>query len=88
MSALATHMHVLLISGLTFAADTIPEDDDVVAGAWGAITFVGLFMALGVIGWSLNKHLRKAQDAKDAGAFGDEPARPSDSASEPNQPQQ
>ncbi len=83
MSALITQMHAMLISGLTLAADKIPEDDDVVAGAWGAVTFVGLFLALGVIGWSLNKHLRKAQEAKDAGAFGDEPA----ASGEPSPPQ-
>lgn len=55
-------------------AETVPDDDDVVAGAWGAATFVGLILALAVIGWSLNKHLRTAQRNKDAGLFAEKPA--------------
>lgn len=65
MNALVVHLHALSI----LAADTIPEDDDVVAGAWGAVMFVGLFLALAVLGFSLTKHLRKAQAAQDAGVF-------------------
>ncbi len=68
MTALVVHLHALTI----LAADTIPEDDDVVAGAWGAVMFVGLFIALALLGFSLTRHLRKAQDAADAGVFGDE----------------
>lgn len=51
------------------AAETVPDDDDVVAGAWGAATFVGLLLALAVLGYSLNKHLRKAEANKQAGLF-------------------
>jgi hypothetical protein len=68
-----------LSSLVILAADTIPDDEDVVAGAWGAATFVVLILALAVLGFSLNRHLRKAQNAKDAGAFGDEPIAPSES---------
>lgn len=70
MNALVVHLHALSI----LAADTIPEDDDVVAGAWGAVMFVSLLLALAVLGFSLTRHLRKAQAAADAGAFGDEDA--------------
>lgn len=51
------------------AAETVPDDDDVVAGAWGGATFVGLILALAFLGWSLNKHLRKAEANKEAGVF-------------------
>ena len=51
-----------------------PEPEDVKAG-WLAF---GLFLALGaavvLLGFSLVKQLRKAQAAKDAGLYGDEPA--------------
>ncbi|MGL5865598.1 MAG: hypothetical protein ACRCYX_06945, partial [Dermatophilaceae bacterium] len=53
------------------AGDPIPRDEDVVAGAWGAITFVGLLIAVALLGFSLSRHLRKAGEAKDQGAFGD-----------------
>jgi hypothetical protein len=56
------------------AADTVPEDDDVVAGGWGAVMFVLLIAATVFLCFSLVKQLRKAQAAKDAGVFGDEPA--------------
>jgi hypothetical protein len=58
---------VLLL--LVRAAETVPDDDDVVAGAWGAATFVGLLLALAVLGYSLNKHLRRAEANQRAGAF-------------------
>ena len=51
------------------AAETVPDDNDVVAGAWGAATFVGLLLALVVLGYSLNKHLRRAQANEQAGVF-------------------
>jgi hypothetical protein len=65
-------LHAQLSALWILAKDTVPKDEDVVAGAWGAVTFVGLLLALAVLGYSLNKHLRKAQQAKDAGVFGDD----------------
>ncbi|MGL5827368.1 MAG: hypothetical protein ACRCYU_21550 [Nocardioides sp.] len=66
-------LHAHLGGLLVLAEDTVPKDEDVVAGAWGAATFVCLLVALAILGYSLNKHLRKAQEAKEAGAFdGDE----------------
>lgn len=70
MNALVVHLHTLTI----LAADTVPEDDDVVAGAWGAVMFISLFVALAILGFSLTRHLRKAQAAADAGVFGDDDA--------------
>ncbi len=53
-----------------------PKDEDVVAGPIGFVIFIGLCLAVAVLGWSLNKHLKKADRAADAGVFGDpvEPA--------------
>ena len=58
-----------------------PEPEDVKAGPLGFAVFVFLILAVAVIGWSLTRQLRRAQAAKDAGVYGDEPAR-----SEPDAP--
>ena len=63
-----------LLSVLWLAA---PEDEDVVAGPWGAAIFVGLVIAVAILGWSLNKHLKKASRAADEGVYGD-PVEPAD----------
>lgn len=62
-------MHALLIA----LTDTPPKDEEVVAGPLGAAMFVFLILAVVVLGFSLVKQLRKAQAAKDAGVYGDEP---------------
>jgi len=59
-------------------ADTPPEPEDVKAGPIGFAVFVFLILAVAVLGWSLVRQLRKAQAAKDAGAYGDEPVTPTD----------
>ena len=53
--------------------DPPPQDEDVTAG-WTAFTiFILLGVAVALLGVSLVKQLRKAQAAKDAGVYGDEP---------------
>lgn len=70
-------MHTAVILALTvLAEDPVPADDDVVAGGWGAFFFVVLIAATVLLAFSLVKQLRKAQSAKDAGVYGDEPVRP------------
>jgi hypothetical protein len=71
------------------AGDRSPEDEDVKAGGWGALVFVLLILAVAVLAFSLVKQLRKAQAAKDAGVYGDEPAAEPDpeSAEPPDQTQ-
>jgi hypothetical protein len=61
---------------VTAGGDKPPEDNDVVAGGGGALVFVLLLLAVVVLGFSLVKQLRKAQAAKDAGLYGDEPVDP------------
>ncbi|WP_457207217.1 hypothetical protein [Nocardioides sp. P5_C9_2] len=54
-------------------ADKTPEPEDVKAGWTALIIFLLLAVAVAVLGFSLVKQLRKAQSAKDAGLYGDEP---------------
>lgn len=60
----------LLLITLT---DKTPEPEDVKAGWTALIIFLLLAVAVAVLGFSLVKQLRKAQAAKDAGLYGDEP---------------
>ncbi len=57
-------------------ADEPPAPSEVKAGPLGFAVFVFLILAVAVIGWSLVRQLRKAQAAKDAGVYGDEPVAP------------
>ena len=59
-------------------ADKTPEPEDVKAGWTAFIIFLLLAAAVAVLGFSLVKQLRKAQAAKDAGAYGDAPVEPDD----------
>ncbi len=59
-----------MIVDLVLAA---PKDEDVVAGPIGFVIFIALCLAVAVLGWSLNKHLKKANRAADEGVFGDPP---------------
>ena len=55
------------------ADDPTPQENDVVAGPLGFALWIFLILAVVVLGFSLVKQLRKAQAAKDAGLYGDEP---------------
>jgi hypothetical protein len=86
--AAVLHPLALLVAA---SGDRSPEDNDVVAGGWGALVFVLLILAVAVLAFSLVKQLRKAQAAKDAGVFGDgappddvEPAGPAETAEPDN----
>jgi hypothetical protein len=58
-----------LVSLALWVVDKAPEDDDVVAG-WTAFAIFGLLiLAVVFLGFSLTKHLRKAQSAEDAGLY-------------------
>ena len=49
------------------------NENDVVAGPLGFAVWIFLILAVVVLAFSLVKQLRKAQAAKDAGVYGDEP---------------
>lgn len=70
---------------IILAADTKPEDNDVVAGPLGFAIWIFLILAVVVLGFSLVKQLRKAQAAKDAGVYGDEPVLPEDTSGTPEE---
>ena len=53
--------------------DPVPAENDVTAGWTALLVFVGLIVAVVVLGVSLAKQLRKARAARDAGVYGDPP---------------
>jgi hypothetical protein len=55
------------------AVDKTPKDDDVKAGWTAFVIFLLLIGAVVVLGFSLVKQLRRAEAAKAAGIYGDEP---------------
>ena len=55
------------------AADQTPKDEDVKAGWTAFVLFLLLIGAVVLLAFSMVKQLRKAQAAKDAGVYGDEP---------------
>jgi hypothetical protein len=73
-----------MLADLSLVVLAAPEDEDVVAGPIGFVIFIGLVIAVALLGWSLNKHLKKAHRAADKGVYGDpvEPADPIDTSSD------
>ena len=73
-----------VVALLPFADDSLPDpvpaENDVTAGWTALLVFVGLIIAVVVLGVSLAKQLRKAQAARDAGVYGDPPAAVPDEA--------
>ena len=55
--------------------DPTPKPTEVKAGPLGFAMWIFMIIAVVVIGFSLVKQLRKAQAAKDAGVYGDEPVQ-------------
>ena len=49
--------------------DKIPEANDVKAGWVAFAIFIALVVAVGLLGWSLVRQLRKAQAAEEAGLY-------------------
>lgn len=63
----------VLSAGLVAFADKAPDPEDVKAG-WGAFAiFAGLAVAVGLLGWSLTKHLKKTKANAEAGVFDEDP---------------
>lgn len=72
-------MHALAVTAfslLTAVEEQAPDDEDVVAGWMGFAVFIFLILAVALLGWSLIRHLRKADTAKEQGAYGDAPSGP------------
>jgi hypothetical protein len=73
-----------MLADLSLLVLAAPEDEDVVAGPIGFVIFVALVIAVALLGWSLNKHLKKAHRAAGEGVYGD-PVGPADPI-EPTEP--
>ena len=72
-----------VVSLVTTLADQVPEDEDVKAGWVAFAIFIGLILAVAFLGFSLVKHLRRAQAAEEAGLYD-----PSDKTRAPRPPVQ
>ena len=74
-------MFDLMTVSLSVLMDTTPDPTEVKAGPLGFAVWIFMIIAVVVIGVSLVKQLRKAQAAKDAGVYGDEPVTRDDADS-------
>jgi hypothetical protein len=68
MQVLSTLVPEVLSYVVTFA-DGVPEDEDVKAGWIAFAIFIGLIVAVALLGWSLVKQLRKVDAAEEAGLY-------------------
>jgi len=68
---------------IALADDPTPKDTEVKAGPLGFAVWIFLIIAVVIIAFSLVKQLRKAQAAKDAGVYGDEPVQRSEELDAP-----
>ena len=64
------HLFLILAPLLVGGADKVPAPDEVKAGWVAFAVFIGLALAVALLGISLTRHLRKARDNADHGAFG------------------
>lgn len=61
----------VIASFLVAAVDPVPAGEDIKAG-WGAFgIFLTMAVAVGLLGWSLTRHLKKTKQNADAGLFGE-----------------
>jgi hypothetical protein len=58
-----------LVTHVVALVDDVPDDKDVKAGWLAFALFIGLILAVALLGFSLVKHLRRAQASEDAGRF-------------------
>jgi hypothetical protein len=61
-------MYPLMV--LLRVADPVPKAKDVTAGWTAFAVFIGLCLAVALLGFSLVKHLRRAKENADKGVFG------------------
>lgn len=62
-----------MVDLLILLSDPTPEAENVTAGWIGFVFFFAGLVAVGLLGWSLVKQLRKVEDARKRGVYGDEP---------------
>jgi hypothetical protein len=75
-------MHTLLLGYLVRAAtDPVPAPNDVKAGWVAFAVFIGLALAVTLLGISLTRHLKKVRRNAEAGVFGPPDEQPGPSSS-------
>ena len=76
-------MYAFLITlhSVVLAADPRPADKDVKAGWPAFFIFLGLAIAVALLGWSLVRQLRKTKENAEAGVFGETDSGATGSAS-------
>jgi hypothetical protein len=63
---------VIALHGFVVMADPPPSDSAVKAG-WPALwLFIGMVVAVGLLCWSMYRHLKKVRLNAEAGVFGEE----------------
>jgi hypothetical protein len=78
-------MTAFLLAQLVVLVDEAPEPEDVKAGWMAFVVLLLLIAAVAFLGFSLTKHLRKAQAAEEAGLYGsDEAAKDAGDAETPD----
>lgn len=65
----APHVVASAVSSVVRLADDVPKPEDVKAGWVAFAIFIGLIVAVALLGYSLVRQLRKAQAAEDAGLY-------------------
>jgi len=59
---------------VSLAVDPVPDKENIKAG-WVAFgIFIAMAVAVGLLGWSLTRHLKKTKLNAESGVFGDTPA--------------
>jgi hypothetical protein len=58
-----------LVTHVVALVDDVPDDKDVKAGWLAFALFIGLILAVALLGFSLVKHLRRADAAEEAGLY-------------------
>jgi len=67
---------VLFVTGVLALVDKTPNANDVKAGWTAFAVFVGLGLAVVLLGMSLSRHLKKARNSAERGVFDEGPERP------------
>ena len=58
-----------VLSFVVSLVDEVPEEEDVKAGWMAFAIFIGLVIAVALLGFSLVRHLRKAEASEEAGRY-------------------
>jgi len=63
--------------------DPMPEDEDIKAGYVALFLWLGLLAVIGLLGWSMVRHLRTSESNRKAGLYPGDPAETDNPADAP-----